>query len=111
MERAPEHLVLPAPAPTEPDQGGWPPGHGNLDPSGRTAGVAARISSEGRPATWQPGQGRGVRAKLEALVDDLIQRTIAPCELALKDAGLSAADIEEVILVGGQTRMPKSRRR
>ena len=43
----------------------------------------------------------------KALVDDLIQRTIAPCETALKDAGLSAKDIEEVILVGGQTRMPK----
>jgi molecular chaperone DnaK len=47
------------------------------------------------------------RAKLEALVDDLIQRTIPPCEQALKDAGLTARDIEEVILVGGQTRMPK----
>jgi molecular chaperone DnaK len=47
------------------------------------------------------------RAKLESLVDDLIQRTIPPCETALKDAGLTARDIEEVILVGGQTRMPK----
>jgi molecular chaperone DnaK len=47
------------------------------------------------------------RSKLEALVEDLIQRTIPPCETALKDAGLSAKDIEEVILVGGQTRMPK----
>ena len=47
------------------------------------------------------------RAKLEGLVEDLIQRTIPPCESALKDAGLKAADIEEVILVGGQTRMPK----
>jgi molecular chaperone DnaK len=47
------------------------------------------------------------RAKLEALVDDLIQRTIEPCRLALKDAGLKAEDINEVILVGGQTRMPK----
>jgi molecular chaperone DnaK len=47
------------------------------------------------------------RARLEALVEDLIQRTIGPCEQALKDAGLSARDIEEVILVGGQTRMPK----
>jgi molecular chaperone DnaK len=47
------------------------------------------------------------RAKLEGLVDDLIQRTIPPCEQALKDAGLTARDIEEVILVGGQTRMPK----
>jgi len=47
------------------------------------------------------------RAKLEALVDDLIQRTIPPCEQALKDAGLTARDIEEVILVGGQTRMPE----
>lgn len=47
------------------------------------------------------------RAKLEALVDDLIERTIAPCKVALKDAGLSAAQIDEVILVGGQTRMPK----
>ena len=47
------------------------------------------------------------RAKLESLVDDLIQRTIAPCKQALKDAGISASDINDVILVGGQTRMPK----
>jgi molecular chaperone DnaK len=47
------------------------------------------------------------RAKLEALVDDLIRRTIPPCEMALKDAGLTAREIDEVILVGGQTRMPK----
>ncbi len=47
------------------------------------------------------------RAKLEALVDDLIARTVAPCKTALKDAGLGASDIEDVILVGGQTRMPK----
>ena len=47
------------------------------------------------------------RAKLEALVDDLVQRTIEPCKAALKDAGLSAGEIEEVILVGGMTRMPK----
>jgi molecular chaperone DnaK len=47
------------------------------------------------------------RAKLEALVDDLIERTIGPCKAALKDAGLQASDINEVVLVGGQTRMPK----
>lgn len=47
------------------------------------------------------------RSKLEALVDGLVQRTIEPCKLALKDAGLSAAEIDDVILVGGQTRMPK----
>ncbi|MEQ1490624.1 MAG: molecular chaperone DnaK [Terricaulis sp.] len=47
------------------------------------------------------------RAKFEALVDDLVQRTIAPCKAALKDAGLSASDIKEVVLVGGMTRMPK----
>jgi molecular chaperone DnaK len=47
------------------------------------------------------------RAKLEALVDDLIQRTIEPCKKALKDADLSAGDIDEVVLVGGMTRMPK----
>lgn len=47
------------------------------------------------------------RAKLEALVDDLIKRSIEPCKKALKDAGLSVSDIAEVILVGGQTRMPK----
>jgi molecular chaperone DnaK len=47
------------------------------------------------------------RAKLEALVDDLIQRTIDPCKAALKDAGLQPSDINEVVLVGGQTRMPK----
>jgi molecular chaperone DnaK len=47
------------------------------------------------------------RAKLEALVDDLIQRTVEPCKKALKDAGLKPNDINEVILVGGMTRMPK----
>jgi molecular chaperone DnaK len=47
------------------------------------------------------------RAKLEALVDDLIQRTIGPCRNALRDAGLKASEIDEVILVGGMTRMPK----
>ncbi len=47
------------------------------------------------------------RAKLEALVDDLIQRTVEPCRKALKDAGLSAGEINEVVLVGGMTRMPK----
>ncbi len=47
------------------------------------------------------------RAKLEALVDDLITRTIEPCKIALKDAGLTADKIDDVILVGGQTRMPK----
>jgi molecular chaperone DnaK len=47
------------------------------------------------------------RAKLESLVDDLITRTIEPCKIALKDAGLKAGDIDDVILVGGQTRMPK----
>jgi len=47
------------------------------------------------------------RAKLEALVDDLINRTMEPCKQALKDAGLSAGEIDEVILVGGMTRMPK----
>ncbi|PCH85814.1 MAG: molecular chaperone DnaK [Piscirickettsiaceae bacterium] len=46
------------------------------------------------------------RAKLESLVEDLVQRTLAPCEMALKDAGLSTSEIDDVILVGGQTRMP-----
>ncbi len=46
------------------------------------------------------------RAKLEALVEELVQKTIAPCRTAMKDAGVSAGDIAEVILVGGQTRMP-----
>jgi len=50
---------------------------------------------------------RLTRAKLEALVDDFIERTVAPCKSALKDAGLSAAEIQEVVLVGGMTRMPK----
>jgi len=49
------------------------------------------------------------RAKLEALVDDLIQKTIQPCMQALKDAGVTAAQINEVVLVGGMTRMPKVR--
>ncbi|MBB5694199.1 molecular chaperone DnaK [Muricoccus pecuniae] len=47
------------------------------------------------------------RAKLEALVDDLVQRTLEPCRAALKDAGLTAGEIDEVILVGGMTRMPR----
>ncbi|RDH84339.1 MAG: molecular chaperone DnaK [endosymbiont of Escarpia spicata] len=48
-----------------------------------------------------------IRAKLESLVDDLVTRTIDPCKIALKDAGISTSDIDEVILVGGQSRMPK----
>ena len=51
------------------------------------------------------------RAKLEALVEDLVKKTIEPCRIALNDAGLRASDISEVILVGGQTRMPKVQRR
>ncbi|WP_319774888.1 molecular chaperone DnaK [Breoghania sp.] len=47
------------------------------------------------------------RAKFEALVDDLVQKTMAPCKAALKDAGLSLGQIDEVVLVGGMTRMPK----
>ncbi|WP_292938034.1 molecular chaperone DnaK [Noviherbaspirillum sp.] len=47
------------------------------------------------------------RAKLESLVEDLIQKTIEPCRIALKDAGIKASDVHDVILVGGQTRMPK----
>ena len=47
------------------------------------------------------------RSKLESLVDDLVQKTIEPCKAALRDAGLKASDIDEVILVGGMTRMPK----
>src|SRR5690606_37455668 len=46
------------------------------------------------------------RAKLEALVEELIARTIEPCRIALKDAGLKASDVDDVILVGGMTRMP-----
>ena len=49
------------------------------------------------------------RAKLESLVEDLVERSIEPCRTALKDAGLSASEVDEVILVGGQTRMPKVR--
>ena len=49
------------------------------------------------------------RAKLEALVEDLIQRTIEPCKAALKDAGVTAGQINEIVLVGGQSRMPKIR--
>ena len=47
------------------------------------------------------------RAKFEELVSDLVERTIEPCKKAIKDAGLSATEIDEVILVGGSTRMPK----
>jgi molecular chaperone DnaK len=51
------------------------------------------------------------RARLESLVEDLIERSIEPCKIALKDADLSASDIDDVILVGGQTRMPKVQER
>ena len=47
------------------------------------------------------------RAKFEQLADSLVQRTLKPCEAALKDAGYSKSDIDEVILVGGSTRIPK----
>ena len=47
------------------------------------------------------------RAKLEALVADLVERTLGPCRQAMQDAGVSPKDINEVILVGGQIRMPK----
>jgi len=47
------------------------------------------------------------RAKLESLVDDLVQRTVGPCKAALKDAGVTAGEIDEVVMVGGMTRMPK----
>ena len=47
------------------------------------------------------------RAKFESLVDELIERTVAPCLTALKDAGCKVGDIDDVILVGGQSRMPK----
>src|SRR5688500_9629796 len=47
------------------------------------------------------------RAKLESLVADLVERTVEPCQKAMKDAGATASDIDEVVLVGGQTRMPK----
>jgi molecular chaperone DnaK len=47
------------------------------------------------------------RAKFESLVEDLIERTMKPCEIAIKDAGIKLSEIEDVILVGGQTRMPK----
>ena len=47
------------------------------------------------------------RAKLESLVEDLVKRSIEPCKVALKDAGMSASEVDDVILVGGQTRMPK----
>ncbi len=50
---------------------------------------------------------RLTRSKFEALVDDLVQKTVAPCKAALKDAGLTAGEIDEVVLVGGMTRMPK----
>src|SRR5258708_34809317 len=47
------------------------------------------------------------RAKLEQLVDDIVQRSVAPCKQAMKDAGVDASKIDEVVLVGGQTRMPR----
>ena len=68
-----------------------------------------------QPAPTSPPDASGpkhltlklTRAKFESLVDDLIQRTVEPCRKALKDAGLTAGEIDEVVLVGGMTRMPK----
>ena len=62
------------------------------------------VSADGTP---QHLNIRVTRAKLEALVDDLVNGSIDPCKIAIKDAGLSVSEIDEVILVGGQTRMPK----
>ena len=62
------------------------------------------VSKDGTP---QHLNIRVTRAKLEALVDDLISASIEPCKIAIKDAGLKVSDVDEVILVGGQTRMPK----
>jgi molecular chaperone DnaK len=62
------------------------------------------VSADGTP---QHLNIRITRAKLEALVDDLVSGSIEPCKIAIKDAGLSVSEIDEVILVGGQTRMPK----
>src|SRR3981081_1825570 len=56
---------------------------------------------------WKTLQVKGRCAKLEQLVDDLLQRTMAPVKQALKDAGTEPKDIHEVVLVGGSTRMPK----
>src|SRR3981081_396709 len=56
---------------------------------------------------WKTLQVKGRCAKLEQLVDDLLQRTMAPVKQALKDAGTEPKDINEVVLVGGATRMPK----
>ncbi len=64
------------------------------------------ISYDGRPMLLKV---KLTRAKLESLVDDLIERTAESCRIAMKDAGVSASDIDDVILVGGQTRMPKVR--
>ena len=50
------------------------------------------------------------RAKLEAMVEDLLQRSVGPCKQAMKDAGVDASKINEVVLVGGQTRMPRIQR-
>jgi molecular chaperone DnaK len=61
----------------------------------------------GRCIRPQAPEHQAVRAKLEALVEELIERTIAPCRMAIKDAGVSVGDIHDVILVGGMTRMPK----
>src|SRR5438477_237485 len=78
--------------------------------------VPAYFNDSQRQATKDAGRIAGLevlrniklsRAKLEQLVDDLIERTVGPCRNALKDAGLEARDIAEVILVGGMTRMPK----
>src|SRR5271166_2770750 len=68
---------------------------------------ASRIRLRKPRSSCRARPRRMTRAKLEALVDDLIQRTVGPCQAALKDAGLQPSEIAEVVLVGGQTRMPK----
>ncbi|MBK5932926.1 molecular chaperone DnaK [Rhodovulum imhoffii] len=65
------------------------------------------ISMDGKTGTPLHMVMKLTRAKLESLVGDLIKRSIKPCQAALKDAGLSTSDIDEVVLVGGMTRMPK----
>src|SRR5262249_10343828 len=63
------------------------------------------------PSGKAPYKREMTRAELEALTNDLIDQTLHPCRLALKDAGLQASEIDEVVLVGGSTRMPLVRKR
>src|ERR671929_134920 len=88
-------------------EGGKPKVIENSEGAPTTPSLVA-YTEDGEVLVGAPAKRQAVtRAKFESLVDDLIEKTIAPCRTAIKDAGVKVTDIQDVILVGGQTRMPK----